>query len=464
MSDVVHPETFCLSVEPGSMLADEDPLHIQTHEVRSCLITTSLEHAHWGNFQGQESLFIKYCFDFVPYPGVRFKSISVRIKFEKHTPGPKYRSRLTSTTTSKTIPALLTYGPKSWTGEAVSRNTKHEIGVDIGGKEIGDQRDAQVKLYSTRMSPMTVAWNLEENDITHAGTPNHFEVAMIVRSGGEEVEALVRFEMRLSRNLHPLSWVDGHAAKNDSLVFRKGWEVGKHVSGLDAMELDNFQLAAFIKQEWDPLRPVVDGKKEESGRDITQKNTGTGRVFRVTKVPSTFKESDVQKILCPQSPATALVGSLAPDADSFDSGSYQVATVTFEPLNPPFIDLQPDRPMQCNHENTTGQSGAITVDCSFLGLTTLASPSSKSEIIMDVIAVTGLNGHPFASWKERDGRFMWLRDGLPQALLGTRIMTYGYNSRLYGSASFASISSYGKSLFADVVSARATPKERCGPK
>jgi hypothetical protein len=59
---------------------------------------------------------------------------------------------------------------------------------------------------------------------------------------------------------------------------------------------------------------------------------------------------------------------------------------------------------------------------------------------------------------------MWLRDGLPHTLSNTRIMTYGYDSRLYGSTSFASISSYGKSLLADIISARATPEVRPAPK
>lgn len=100
-------------------------------------------------------------------------------------------------------------------------------------------------------------------------------------------------------------------------------------------------------------------------------------------MPSAFKASDVQDILCPQGPATALVGSLAPEADSFDSISYQVATATFKPLKEPFLDLRPDHPMQCAYKDIMGQSGYVIVDCSFLGLTTLSSPRLKSEIIME---------------------------------------------------------------------------------
>ncbi|KAI5843125.1 hypothetical protein DFP73DRAFT_479241, partial [Morchella snyderi] len=54
-----------------------------------------------------------------------------------------------------------------------------------------------------------------------------------------------------------------------------------------------------------------------------------------------------------------------------------------------------------------------------------------------VIAVTGLGGHAFGSWRSRvcpDGcpldRPMWLRDFLPDQFPQLRIMTYGYKSGL----------------------------------
>jgi hypothetical protein len=76
-----------------------------------------------------------------------------------------------------------------------------------------------------------------------------------------------------------------------------------------------------------------------ASRDTTQKNTGAGKAFRITKIPLTFAIDDVQKTLCPLSPAAVIVGSLAPDADSLNSVSYQAATAMFEPLEPPFLDL-----------------------------------------------------------------------------------------------------------------------------
>ena len=51
-----------------------------------------------------------------------------------------------------------------------------------------------------------------------------------------------------------------------------------------------------------------------------------------------------------------------------------------------------------------------------------------------MIAITGLGGHAFGSWRSRiavgrpPDRLMWLRDFLPQKFPKARIMTYGYNS------------------------------------
>ena len=56
--------------------------------------------------------------------------------------------------------------------------------------------------------------------------------------------------------------------------------------------------------------------------------------------------------------------------------------------------------------------------------------------IHSVIAITGLGGHAFGSWRSRIpieypiDRPMWLRDFLPKEFPNARIMTYGYDSSL----------------------------------
>jgi hypothetical protein len=49
-----------------------------------------------------------------------------------------------------------------------------------------------------------------------------------------------------------------------------------------------------------------------------------------------------------------------------------------------------------------------------------------------VIAVTGLAGHAYGSWKSRQSSRMWLKDLLPNTVPGLRVMTYGYDSRILG--------------------------------
>jgi len=52
------------------------------------------------------------------------------------------------------------------------------------------------------------------------------------------------------------------------------------------------------------------------------------------------------------------------------------------------------------------------------------------RLVCSVVAVTGLAGHAFGSWRSRKTRDMWLKDYLPEDIKHIRIMTYGYNSSL----------------------------------
>jgi hypothetical protein len=59
----------------------------------------------------------------------------------------------------------------------------------------------------------------------------------------------------------------------------------------------------------------------------------------------------------------------------------------------------------------------------------LRVPDSRS-----IVAITGLAGHGFGSWRNRESDSMWLRDFLPNDVQSVRIMAFGYNSTLAGSA------------------------------
>jgi hypothetical protein len=72
-----------------------------------------------------------------------------------------------------------------------------------------------------------------------------------------------------------------------------------------------------------------------------------------------------------------------------------------------------------------------------------------------IVAVTGLAGHAFGSWKARGQPAMWLRDFLPDVVPKTRIMTYGYDTKLPGSQSEASIMDLSRKLLESIKTARA---------
>jgi len=49
-----------------------------------------------------------------------------------------------------------------------------------------------------------------------------------------------------------------------------------------------------------------------------------------------------------------------------------------------------------------------------------------------VVAVTGLAGHAYGSWRNSKTGRMWLEECLPRDISNVRIMTYGYNTKLVG--------------------------------
>lgn len=60
-----------------------------------------------------------------------------------------------------------------------------------------------------------------------------------------------------------------------------------------------------------------------------------------------------------------------------------------------------------------------------------------------LVAISGLNGHAFGSFKKSGDSYMWLRDALPQDLPTTKITIFGHDTKLQGSQSFQNISDIG---------------------
>ncbi|KAH0541631.1 hypothetical protein FGG08_003921 [Glutinoglossum americanum] len=174
------------------------------------------------------------------------------------------------------------------------------------------------------------------------------------------------------------------------------------------------------------------------------------RTFRISNIPRAITESQFRDILNNLGDDSDRPGllqlSFAPAAASAHSERSFVATATF--LIPPVVDR-----LQSAIKRRVGDgSDSIVVDLDFFGLTPLSNPLQDPTV--DVIAITGLAGHAFGSWKSRNGPNMWLRDYLPETIPGARILTYGYDTKLLVSQSNASILEFSRKFLESVKAVR----------
>ncbi|KAH8806114.1 hypothetical protein F5884DRAFT_469713 [Xylogone sp. PMI_703] len=100
----------------------------------------------------------------------------------------------------------------------------------------------------------------------------------------------------------------------------------------------------------------------------------------------------------------------------------------------------------------------ITIDTHFRNLTVLRTvkPSDGHEHTVDICAVSGLGAHAWGSFRERKGKFMWLKDSLPEKFKGARIMTYGFETKLRNNNSIQSLRDLARYLLSDLENARAS--------
>ena len=128
----------------------------------------------------------------------------------------------------------------------------------------------------------------------------------------------------------------------------------------------------------------------------------------------------------------------------------QMATLIFLKQMPPFFSASAMQEWsiqipRADDSPKHDEDQVLTFDTHFHGLTALSMSGSKEEAV-DCIAVCGLGGHAFGSFKERGASHMWLRDSLPKDLPSCRVLLYGYESRLESSDSSHNISIIADSL------------------
>ncbi|KAI5460666.1 hypothetical protein BGZ63DRAFT_488681 [Mariannaea sp. PMI_226] len=195
--------------------------------------------------------------------------------------------------------------------------------------------------------------------------------------------------------------------------------------------------------------------KSSSGSD---RNT-----FRVKGVPLDWDSKQLQRLLADRKRTVPVIRSLSPEIDN----SSKTATVTFEnlPLSPQ--SHQSERiSLSKSFDDQLDRDQCLTLDKAFLGITTIHMPPPEDHKL-DVVALSGLGGHAFGSFKERGGDYMWLRDSLPHDLTCeetgqsmARVMTYGYESSVAGSENIQNIEDLATKFHSSLLALATAPTMR----
>ncbi|KAL6832120.1 hypothetical protein V8C40DRAFT_163757 [Trichoderma camerunense] len=200
----------------------------------------------------------------------------------------------------------------------------------------------------------------------------------------------------------------------------------------------------------------------DSSRVVTrQKNL----VFRVTGLPASQTNDAlvdfIRKNLLKgeEQSQSKVTASIVPSCSN--NKQETVALVEFGGRVPDFLSALDANPL----EDWQVEMGDVDInfDQHFFGFTQLYTPKADKPVTADIIAITGLDGHAYGSWRAKGnlGR-MWLRHFLSKDLPYCRTMTYGYNSKL-STRGIDTIMDYSRGLMEALKKIRNTEELRQRP-
>ncbi|KFY04526.1 hypothetical protein O988_00716 [Pseudogymnoascus sp. VKM F-3808] len=201
-----------------------------------------------------------------------------------------------------------------------------------------------------------------------------------------------------------------------------------------------------------------------------------GVVFRVSGLPASRSDDELKETL-----KFAIEDNLEADEQSkltfhaaivpscYGNGE-KVALVEFGSGVPAFLSKLMVNPLDDPAHNPLDDwqielddDTDISFDKNFFGFTQLYAPNPGLPVTADIIAITGLDGHAYGSWRGKGnlGR-MWLRDFLCKDMPCCRTMTYGYNSKL-STHGIDTIMDYSRGLVEELKKVRNTEELRKRP-
>ncbi|KAH7235326.1 hypothetical protein BKA59DRAFT_532564 [Fusarium tricinctum] len=188
------------------------------------------------------------------------------------------------------------------------------------------------------------------------------------------------------------------------------------------------------------------------------------KTFRISGVPSEWDKDRLQSFLADQNDIDGPnINSLAFNIDN----CCRTGTATFRKIPQQLQNGGSWKiPIPSLPGNQSTQSQCLELDSAFLGITPLYSPPLEDHQV-DIVAISGLGGHAFGSFKERGGNHMWLRDSLPYDLKyentprpTARVMIYGYKSNVSDSNSRQDFDDLARSFQSSLLALAHTPTIR----
>ncbi|KAB5522022.1 hypothetical protein GE09DRAFT_1293739 [Coniochaeta sp. 2T2.1] len=235
---------------------------------------------------------------------------------------------------------------------------------------------------------------------------------------------------------------------DDPLLFDGVTCKGITLPASDLSALDSRVLAQFVceAKSMSPLPAAVVGPvaPDESAVSVPKKHRTSATVYRVRGIPWSYNRAELARVLC----TTLKVDEHSIHICSFAPNPYRPEKMAVVSFDSELDELQ--RTPTKNEWTVCAkqEEKPFIFDTNFLGFTSLGREVvESSESHVDIIAVHGLGGHAYGSFKERGGTYMWLEDSLPTDLFahgssaGTiaRVLLYGYDSHIEESDSFQGI-------------------------
>ncbi|KAH0608276.1 uncharacterized protein H6S33_002328 [Morchella sextelata] len=192
--------------------------------------------------------------------------------------------------------------------------------------------------------------------------------------------------------------------------------------------------------------------------------------FRVQGIPKSWAEDKFAHYLASQGiDPQNFTASLYPSCSGADVSQTAVLNLKLQGPPPelvkPVVENGNESVFVDVPEHVAGEKGVqFEIDTHFYDLTPLNTPEEEQDIV-DIVAVTGLAGHAYGSWKSRKTQKMWLQDFLPiePDIRRVRIMTYGYNTKLIENTVDDGMVDYRRHFIQQLTNSRDSPEKKSRP-